>query len=105
MRTSTTLGATAIPVVNSAGFSEGQTITIDSGAASETAVVASVQRFPAAAITVAAPLKQAHAAGEQLSGSGITLTAPLTRNHASGAQVTDNVPTPGAPNRYSRKRP
>ena len=105
VRTATALGATAIPVVNPAGFSEGQTITIDSGAASETAVVASVQRFPAAAITVTAPLKQVHAAGAQLSGSGITLTAPLTRNHASGAQVTDNVPTPGAPNRYSRKRP
>jgi hypothetical protein len=103
VRTATALGATAIPVVNPAGFSEGQTITIDNGVASETAVIASVQRFPAAAITVTAPLKQAHPAGAQLSGSGITLTAPLTRNHASGAQVTDNVPTPGAPNRYHKR--
>jgi hypothetical protein len=105
VRAATAPGATAIPVASPAGFSDGQTITIDSGADSETAVVASVQRFPAAEITVTAPLKQAHGAGAQLSGSGITLTAPLTRNHASGAQVADNVPTPGAPNQYSRKRP
>ena len=44
-----------------------------------------------------------HAAGAQVSGTGITLTAPLTKAHASGAQVTDNLPTPGAPNRYARK--
>ncbi len=103
VRAATAVGATAIPVASPAGFNDGQTITIDSGAASETAVVASVQRFPAAEITVTAPLKQAHGAGAQLSGAGITLTAPLTRNHASGAQVTDNVPTPGAPNRYHRR--
>jgi hypothetical protein len=57
-----------------------------------------------AAITVAAPLKFAHAAGAQLSGSGITLTAALTKAHASGAQVAGSVPTPGAPNQYFRRR-
>ena len=56
-----------------------------------------------ATITVATPLKFAHAAGAQVSGTGITLTAPLTREHAGGAQISDNVPTPGAPNKYSRK--
>jgi hypothetical protein len=49
-----------------------------------------------------APLKSAHAAGAQVSGSGITLTAALSKAHASGAQVAVNVPTPGAPNKYER---
>jgi non-reducing end alpha-L-arabinofuranosidase len=50
------------------------------------------------------PLKSAHAAGAQVSGSGITLTAPLTQAHAVGAQVGSNLPTPGAPNQYFRRR-
>jgi hypothetical protein len=54
-----------------------------------------------ATVTVAVPLTFAHAAGAQVSGSGITLTAALTRAHAIGAQVTSDVPTPGAPNKYS----
>jgi len=62
----------------------------------ETAVVA-------ATITVAAPLKSAHAAGAQVSGTGITLTTALTKVHASGAQVAGSIPTPGAPNQYYRK--
>jgi hypothetical protein len=49
-----------------------------------------------------APLKSAHAAGAQVSGSGITLTAALTKAHASGAQIATSVPTPGAPNKYDR---
>jgi hypothetical protein len=96
-------GATVIPVASAVGFRDGQTITIDSGANSETVVVASIRRFGAAAITVSAPLAHAHAADAQVSGTGINLTAALTRGHASGAQVADNVPTPGAPNRYSRR--
>jgi hypothetical protein len=104
--TATTAGATSIPVANAFGFRPGQTITIDSGANSETAVVVSGggRRGAAAAITVTEPLKQAHTAGAQISGSGITLATALTRAHASGAQIADNIPTPGAPNRYSRKR-
>jgi len=98
-------GATAIPVAGAIGFRNGQTITIGSGTDSETAVIASVRRFGATSITVSAPLRRAHAAGGQVSGTGITLTSALTRAHAIGAQVTDNVPTPGAPNRYYRKRP
>ncbi|HEV2232843.1 MAG TPA: arabinofuranosidase catalytic domain-containing protein, partial [Terriglobia bacterium] len=100
MGAATRVGATAIPVPSAIGFRDGQTITIDSGANSETAVVASIRRFGTTAITVAAPLTHAHAAGAQVSGTGITLTTALTRAHASGAQVTDNVPTPGAPNHY-----
>jgi hypothetical protein len=96
-------GATIIPVTSVEGFSVGQTVTIDSGANSETAVIAAAARRGPATITVAAPLTLAHAAGAQVSGTGITLTAALTREHASGAQVADNVPTPGAPNRYHRR--
>jgi hypothetical protein len=82
------------------GFSKGQTISIDDGANSETAVVSSIRARGGATIMLAAPLARAHASGEQISGSGISLTTPLTRTHTSGAQVSDNVPTPGAPNQY-----
>ena len=58
----------------------------------------------APAITVAAPLTHAHAAGAQVSGTGITLTTALTKAHASGAQVASDLPTPGAPNKYSSRR-
>jgi len=100
--TATVVGATALPVANAIGFRDGQTITIDSGANSETAVVASIRRFGATAITVASPLTHAHAAGAQVSGTGITLTAALARVHDGGAPVADNLPTPGAPNKYNR---
>ncbi|HEV2419090.1 MAG TPA: arabinofuranosidase catalytic domain-containing protein [Terriglobia bacterium] len=97
-------GTTVIPVASAAGFRNGQAITIGSGADAETAVVSSIRRF-GGAIIVASPLTHAHAAGAQASGSGITLAAALTRSHARGAQVAGNVPTPGSPNRYSRKHP
>jgi non-reducing end alpha-L-arabinofuranosidase len=96
----TGVGATVIPVTSVIGFSNGQTVTIDSGANAETAVVTAIRRFGATAITVAAPLALAHAAGAQVSGTGISLTAPLNRAHNSGAQVTISLPTPGAPNKY-----
>ena len=102
--TGTNAGADVITVVNAIGFRNGQTITVDSGASSETAVVASIRRLGDPAITLAAPLTRTHAAGSPVSGTGITLAAALTRAHAMGAQVTDNVPTPGAPNRYHRRR-
>ncbi len=107
----TDVGATVIPVASGAGFTTGQTITIDSGTNQETAVIAMATGGrggrgggPGATITLAAPLKSAHAPGAQVAGSGITLTAPLTQAHASGAQVAGNVPTPGAPNKYYRSR-
>ena len=101
--TATDVSATVIPVANVIGFRDGQTITIDSGANSETATVASIRRFGGTAITVSSPLTHAHAAGVQVSGTGITLAAALTRAHAVDAQVTDNVPTPGATNKYYKK--
>jgi hypothetical protein len=106
MRVATLVGATMIDVANRESFSAGQTITIDSGAASETAVVvAAAGRRGPGSITMAAPLKLAHAAGAQVSGTGITLTTALTRAHASGAQIAGSAPpTPGAPNQYYRRR-
>ncbi len=59
--------------------------------------------FGGASITVAAPLKMAHAEEAQVSGSGITLTSALTKAHESGAPVGGSVPTPGAPNQYARR--
>jgi hypothetical protein len=98
----TNVGAIVIPVASATGFSAGQTIAVDSGANHETAVVFSTTGGRGGAtVTVAVPLTFAHAAGAQVSGSGITLTAALTRAHAIGAQVTSDVPTPGAPNKYS----
>jgi len=106
-------GRNVIPVVTVAGFNPGQTITIDNGENRETAVIAAVgavrRRFGSQAttqtdsITVTMPLKFAHAAGVQVSGSGITLATPLTRNHDTGTQVAGNLPTPGEPNQYFRK--
>jgi hypothetical protein len=116
--TATDVGATVIPVANTFGFNAGQTITIDSDSNREMAVVASVTggrggfggpsgpggRGPGgASITVASPLKIAHSVGAQVSGTGITLEGKLTRVHESGAQVAGHVPTPGAPNQYSRR--
>jgi hypothetical protein len=102
----TNAGATMIPLAGFSGFAPGQAVTIDSGANSETAVVVSATgggrggRGGGATVTVAAPLTHAHAAGVEISGTGITLTAPLTRAHSTGAQLANNVPTPGAPNKY-----
>jgi hypothetical protein len=103
VNTATAVGATTIPLANPIGFRPGQTITIGSDATLETAVVVSGGRRGATAITVSDPLKFAHAPGSQVSGTGITLAAALIRPHASGAQVADSLPTPGAPNRYTRK--
>jgi hypothetical protein len=113
VETATTMGATVITVAGRPSFVAGQAITVDAGANSETAVVDSIAGVGrgggpggpvASAVTIAAPLKFAHAAGVQISGTGITLTTALKRAHESGTQINDNVATPGAPNRYHRKR-
>jgi hypothetical protein len=101
----TEAGATVIPVAVAFGFAPGQTITIDSGANQETAVVVAPGGGRGGGrITVATPLTRAHASGVPVSGSGITLTTALTREHANGAAVASDLPTPGAPNKYSRRR-
>ncbi|RXH54687.1 arabinofuranosidase catalytic domain-containing protein [Granulicella sibirica] len=102
-RTSTDPGATLLTVDRATGFARGETITIDEGANAETAVIASTRARGVATITVVKPLAHTHATGAQISGSGISLTTPLARTHLSGAQVSDNIPTPGAPNRYEER--
>jgi hypothetical protein len=54
-------------------------------------------------ITLSAPLTRAHAVGAPVAGTGITLSTALTRAHDAGAQLTEHLPTPGAPNQYSRR--
>jgi len=111
MEAASTAGATEIVVRSIFGFSGGQTINIDHGSNFETAVVVSTNRgFPAssrgpgrpATITVAAPLRFAHAADADVAGTGITLTTALSRAHDSGVPIGSILPTPGAPNRYYR---
>jgi hypothetical protein len=92
------VGATNIKVAGVADFSAGQTIIIDTGANRETAVIATVGTPGASTVGTAT------SAGAQVSGSGITLSTALTRAHEAGAQVAASVPTPGAPNQYSRRR-
>jgi non-reducing end alpha-L-arabinofuranosidase len=101
LHSSINAGTAVLPVADVTGFRKGQTISINDGTESETAVVVSTRARGIPSITIAAPLARTHASGEKISGSGITLSAPLTRPHTSGAQVSDNLPTPGAPNRYS----
>ena len=105
--TATAIGATVITVASPSGFANGQAITIDSGANAETAVVQGTggggRGGAPITVTVSAPLRFAHAAGAQLAGTGITLTTPLAKGHASGSRVVSAVPTPGAPNQYTRR--
>jgi hypothetical protein len=96
-------GGSEVAVKSSMGFADGQTLTIDEGTNAETVVIASIKRGFTSTITSATPLKFAHLAGAQVSGSGITLVAPLSSAHAGGSKVTDYVPTPGAANRYTAK--
>jgi hypothetical protein len=102
MRSKAVTGTTVLEVGTAIGFSRGQTISIDDGANSESAVIVSTPRRGAAIITVATPLKFAHPAGTQISGTGITLTTALVQEHPSGALITTNAPTPGAPNQYDK---
>lgn len=113
-------GETVIPVGSVAGFAVGQTITVGSGATTETVVIATVtaarrgfggpppaanaQAAPGNSITLTTPLKNAQAAGAQVSGSGVTLAAALTKAHAAGTQVASAGPTPGAANVYAVKK-
>jgi hypothetical protein len=98
----TSAGAKMIPVASTAGFSAGQSITIDSGANHETAVVAGTAGGRGGGtITLAAPVKMAHAAGAEVAGTGITLKGALSKAHAGGVAVTSGMaPTPGAANKY-----
>jgi hypothetical protein len=95
-------GATVLPVASVSGFAVGQAISIDRDANGETAVVAAVSAGRGGpAITVTMPLSHAHGAGTEIAGTGITLGSALTRTHGPGAQIIVDLPTPGAPNKYS----
>jgi non-reducing end alpha-L-arabinofuranosidase len=113
-------GATivAVPIGTTEGFSAGQTVTVGNGAERETATIAAIiaprRRFfgggananrtvPTDTLTFTAPLKNSHAAGAQVSGTGITLSTPLSMPHEGGAPLASDIPTPGEPNRYTRK--
>ncbi len=103
LRTASEAGATAISVADARDFTNGQTVVIGSGTGAETATVVTANNgWTGARITVGSPLKFAHAVGAEVSGTGITLTAALAKAHAGGASVAADLPTPGAPNAYSR---
>jgi hypothetical protein len=97
-------GATVIPVEGVVGFSEGQSVSIDTGANAETAVIQYIHSFGGASITFRSPLNRAHAKGAMVCGTGITLSTALTREHPSGTPVAEHAPTPGELNQY-RSRP
>ncbi len=111
--TASKVGTKVISVASVEGFSLGQTINIDNGENKETAVIASIiagrPRFgsrntgPIDSITVSVALAREHSIGAQISGSGITLASPLTKAHDYGTPISSNIPTPGAPNHYTRK--
>ena len=101
-RSAIAAGDSGIPVANAFAFGVGQAVTIGEGAEQETVVVAAASRRGAPVISIETPLKFAYASGTEVAGTGITLRSPLSRAHASGSQVADNVPTPGAPNKYTR---
>ncbi len=99
-------GATRISVAASQGFTVGQEVYVGD----EKAYIAEIHAtrrgwfspVPAApdAIVLRAPLKAAHASGEDFAGSGITVSAPVRGTYAAGISMTGSVPTPGAPNRF-----
>ena len=104
VRVAVAAGATAIPVADGRSFSIGQAITIGGGNNAETGMVQSVGfGSHGVQIIVTTPLKNAHVAGTEISGTGITLAKALSRAHDKGAEVTTDLPTPGAANKYSGK--
>jgi hypothetical protein len=111
------VGATNLKVASVAGFAAGQTITIDTGASLETAVIAMVGTGGATtagvaievgATVIAVANSTGFTAGQTITidsgvnqetavvvsasggrgGARITLAAPLTRAHAAGSQVS-----------------
>jgi hypothetical protein len=59
-----------------------------------------VMQMPASTINLTTPIRGSFGAGAQVAGTGVTLAAPLKAAHAMGSPFTDNVPSPGAPNAY-----
>jgi hypothetical protein len=103
LKRATSKSTTELPVADAIGFRDGETITIGSGTDQETASIVSVHPWGDTLITLSKPLTHAHDKDTAVYGSGITLSAPLASKHAVGSPVSDNLPTPGAPNRYYKK--
>lgn len=100
-------GATKISVANSMGFAVGQTVLVGGERAVVAQIIATrrnmwapMASFKPDVVILEAPLKNAHAGGEALSGTGVTIASALKSDYASGAAVTGGVPTPGAPNKF-----
>ena len=99
-------GATRVSVSSSQGFKVGQEVYVGD----EKAFIAEIHAVrrgwfntsPSVpdAIVLTAPLKSAHASGEDFAGSGVTVSSPVKGDYAAGIPVTGSVPTPGAPNRF-----
>jgi hypothetical protein len=99
-------GATRVSVSASQGFTVGQEVYVGD----EKAFISEIQAarrgwfsmVPATpdVIVLTAPLKAAHASGEDFAGSGITVSSPVRSDYASGMPLTGSVPTPGEPNRF-----
>ena len=104
---STKAGATQLAVSGVQGFTVGQEVYVGD----EKAIIAGIRAVrrgwnaPAIpnvfdTVTLSAPLKKAHSAGESFAGSGLTLAYPLRADYAAGTPLASAVPTPGAPNVY-----
>lgn len=114
--TASSEGAGMLAVGSIEGFSAGQTVTVGNGANSETAIISVIarRRFGGGggnrnnnapdSITFTRPLRYNHIVGAQVYGTGITFSSSLTKPHEQGTPLASNVPTPGEPNQYTRKR-
>ena len=100
-------GAKQVEVSGVQGFTAGQTVLVGD----EQAVIAEIHavrrnyRAPVVpgqndVVILQAPLRKSHGTDEALAGTGVSVSSPVKGSYAAGSQVTDNVPTPGAPNKF-----
>ena len=86
-------GATGVRLASTTGLTAGDTLTIDTGQALETATIASIvspaPASPNPNVLLTSALGKAHAGGVAASdaGTGLTLIAGLASDHVSGASV------------------
>jgi len=92
-------------VGNPQSFKAGQVIVIGSGGAAEQAIIDTTRgNSGGGQIDLTTPLRFAHGAGEDVTGTGLTLVAPLTKAHGAGVQISTDLATPGTSNHYSVSR-
>lgn len=101
LATASAQGATSLQVVNAKPFVQGQTATIRDANGSEEVTIASVGTW-SNRLTLSAPLTHTYLSGAEIFGSGLTLVTPLAESHPAGSQIVTDLPTPGAPNRFSQ---